>query len=51
MPAAGGLPQPRVRYDDPTKAVWRVYSISNGKLYVSIAEYDSDIYVMDLDFR
>ncbi len=31
--------------------MWRGYSISNGKLYVSIAEYESDIYVTDLDFR
>ena len=51
MSAAGGRPRLRVRFDDPSRPVWRVFSVSEGKLYVSIAEFESDIYVMDLEMR
>jgi Tol biopolymer transport system component len=47
--AAGGQPRLLVRYDDPTKQVfiWG-FSVGDGKVYLTVSEYESDIYVMDL---
>jgi Tol biopolymer transport system component len=49
IPAAGGQPRLLVRYDDPTKQVffWG-FSVGDGKVYLTVSEYESDIYVMDL---
>ncbi len=49
VPAAGGEPRLLVRYDDPTKQVfiWG-FSVGDGKVYLTVSEFESDIYVMDL---
>jgi Tol biopolymer transport system component len=51
IPAAGGTPRMVVRFDDPTKSVWMIYSLADGKVYFSLSEYESDIYVMDLEME
>ena len=52
MPAGGGRPRLLVRYDDPEKQVF-IYglTVGDGKLYFSIGEFESDIYVMDLEMN
>jgi serine/threonine-protein kinase len=51
IPAAGGTPHVVVRFDDPTKSVWMIYSLGDDRVYFSLAEYESDIYVMDLEME
>jgi hypothetical protein len=51
MPAVGGRPRPLVRFDDRTKQVQWGFSLGDGKVYLSVAEYESDIYVMDLELK
>ena len=51
MPAGGGRPHVLVRFDDPTKHVQLAFSVGDGKVYLSVAEYESDVYVMDLVMR
>ncbi len=49
IPAAGGQPRLLVRYDDPAKQVFAWgFSVGDGKVYLTVSEYESDIYVMDL---
>ena len=52
LPATGGEPRVVVRYDDPTRELFFVgFSIGIGKVYVSLGEYEADIYAMDLETR
>ncbi len=51
IPMEGGRPRLVVRYDDPTMQVHFGFTIGNGRVYLSVAEYDSDIYVMDMVIR
>ena len=51
IPVAGGQARQRIRFDDPTKNFGYGFSVGNGKVYLSVAEYESDIYVMDLVIR
>jgi serine/threonine-protein kinase len=52
IPAAGGIPQEVVRFDDPTKNVsWVPFTLGDDKVYFSMREVESDIYVMDLEMR
>jgi serine/threonine-protein kinase len=51
MPAEGGWPRLVVRFDDPTKDVWLPYSVGDNKIFLSLAEYESDIYAMDLSTK
>ncbi len=49
VPPAGGEPRLLVRYDDSAKQVfiWG-FSVGDGKVYLTVSEFESDIYVMDL---
>jgi TolB protein len=49
IPAQGGSPREVVRFDDPTKNVWPMYSLGEDRVYFSVREVESDIYVMDLE--
>jgi serine/threonine-protein kinase len=51
IPAAGGSPREVVRFDDAMKDVWPIPSVGDHKVYLSVAEHESDIYVMDLEMR
>ena len=49
VPAAGGEPRLLVRYDDPATQVFVFgFSVGDGKVYLTVSEFESDIYVMDL---
>ena len=51
IPATGGLARQVVAYDDPALAVAdHVYGLGVGpdRLYLTVAEYDSDIWVAKL---
>ncbi len=49
VPAAGGEPRLLVRYDDPATQVFvSGLSVGDGKVYLTVSEFESDIYVMDL---
>ena len=49
MPAAGGEPRLLIRYDDPARQVFVYgFSVGDGKVYLTVSEFESDIYVMDL---
>ncbi len=55
MPVAGGEPTKLVAFDDPSLTVLNssaVHSLTVGpdRFYVTISEYESDIYVMDLEY-
>jgi len=51
MPAAGGTPQPVIRFDDRTRRVPYAPTIGHGMIYLPIGEMESDIYVMDVEIR
>jgi len=51
IPAAGGTPQMFIRFDEPTKLSWSLYSMGAGKVYFTVGETESDIYVMDLEMQ
>jgi len=53
MPATGGKPNRLVAFDDPSLTVYKAgHSLTVGPdhFYVTISEYESDIYVMDLEY-
>ena len=51
IPATGGEPRLVVTVDDPSLLLFRTgVSVGAERLYFSVAEYESDIYVMDLQY-
>ena len=50
IPATGGSPRLVIRFDDPTRAASRRITVGAGKVYLSLAEHQSDIWVMDLEY-
>ena len=51
IPATGGEPRLVVTVDDPSLLLFRTgVSVGAERLYLSVAEYESDIYVMDLQY-
>jgi hypothetical protein len=46
-----GASQLVVRYPDQSKPVWPVFSLGDSVVYLSVAEHESDVYVMDLVIR
>ena len=55
MPVAGGEPTRLVAFDDPSLTVLasqavRSLSVGPDRFYITISEYESDIYVMDLEY-
>jgi len=53
IPANGGDPTKVVAFDDPSRSVpvdLRVLTVGPENLYLTIAEYESDIWVMDLEW-
>lgn len=49
IPAAGGTPRPVVLLDDPTKPPTFGFSLHGNTVYFSVTEYESDVYVMDVE--
>ena len=53
VPANGGDAAKVVAFDDPSLSVpidLTLLTVGRGNLYLTISEYESDIYVMDLDW-
>ncbi len=50
IPADGGDATKVVAFDDPSLAVFGTITVGPENLYLTIAEYESDIYVMDLEY-
>ena len=50
IPASGGSATEVVAFDDPSVRVLELFTVSPENLYLTIAEYESDIWVMDLDW-
>ena len=48
IPAEGGSPRLRVRFDDTSRPVQFGFSLTADEVYFSIVEYEGDIYVMDV---
>ena len=40
----------RVAFDDPSLSVYNRLTVGPDRFYLSISEYESDIYVMDLEW-
>jgi len=51
VPVDGGIPRKLVRFDDPTRRVSASFSLGTDRLYFSLMESESDIYVMDLEMQ
>jgi len=50
IPTTGGEASQVVAFDDPSLSVLYNLTVGPKRLYLSIAEYESDIYVMDLEW-
>jgi hypothetical protein len=49
-PVDGGEPTLVVAFDDPSRFVLPVLTVGPDNLYLTVAEYESDIWVMDLEW-
>jgi Tol biopolymer transport system component/tRNA A-37 threonylcarbamoyl transferase component Bud32 len=51
IPVAGGAPRLVVTYDDPAlHHAFRLFSVGPDRLYLTVAQYESDIWVAKLDW-
>ena len=50
IPADGGDATKVVAFDDPSLTVLGTITVGPKNLYLTISEYESDIYVMDLEY-
>jgi Tol biopolymer transport system component len=50
VPVEGGEATMVVAFDDPSRMVFRTVTVGPEHFYVTIAEHESDIWVMDLDW-
>jgi serine/threonine-protein kinase len=50
IPVGGGKATKVVAFDDPLLTPWGMIAVGPENLYLTIAEYESDIYVMDLEW-
>jgi hypothetical protein len=50
IPATGGDANKVVVFDDPTRGVYSTLTVGPEHLYFTVTEYESDIWVMDLEW-
>ncbi len=50
VPAAGGTARPVVLIDDPRYSLAQNLTLYEGNLYVTLTEYDADVWTMELDY-
>jgi len=50
IPANGGDATKVVAFDDPSRTVFEGLTVGPEDLYFTISEYESDIWVMDLEW-
>ena len=51
IPVTGGESTQLVAFDDPSLTVYRTLTVGPDHFYLSVAEYESDIWVMDLEWE
>jgi hypothetical protein len=51
VPLSGGKPEQLVRFDDPLREFYFDWSGDGGQFYFMLAEFESDVWVMELDER
>ncbi len=49
-PVTGGEATQLVAFDDPSRSVFTALTVGPDHFYLTISEYESDIYVMDLEY-
>jgi hypothetical protein len=50
IPSAGGEPAKVMAFDDPERTVFSAgFGLSSERLYLALSEYESDIWVTDLN--
>lgn len=51
MPVEGGVPSLAIDFDDPERYLYQWgFSAASDSMYVVLTEYESDIWVMDLEW-
>ncbi len=50
VPVTGGEATQLVAFDDPSLSVFNTLTVGPDHFYLTISEYESDIYVMDLEY-
>ncbi len=50
FPVTGGDATQLVAFDDPSLSVYPALTVGADHIYLTISEYESDIYVMDLEY-
>ena len=50
FPVTGGEATQLVAFDDPSLSVYHRLTVGPDRFYITISEYESDIYVMDLEW-
>jgi dipeptidyl aminopeptidase/acylaminoacyl peptidase len=50
FPVTGGEATQLVAFDDPSLSVFNMLTVGADRFYLTISEYESDIYVMDLEW-
>jgi Tol biopolymer transport system component len=50
FPVTGGEATQLVAFDDPSLSVFNMLTVGPDRFYLTISEYESDIYVMDLEY-
>jgi hypothetical protein len=50
LPVTGREARQLVAFDDPSRSVFPALSVGPDHFYLTISEYESDIYVMDLEY-
>ena len=52
IPSSGGHPVKAVSFDDPERTVliYAGITLASNRLYLTFSEYESDIWVMDLEW-
>ncbi len=50
VPVSGGEATLLVEFDDPSLTLYPELTVGADRFYLSVAEYESDIWVMDLEY-
>jgi serine/threonine-protein kinase len=49
LPVTGGSPSKVIAFDDPSVEVQEAFTVGSNEIYLTVAEYESDIWVVDLE--
>jgi serine/threonine-protein kinase len=51
VPLEGGVPRELIRFDDPARQPRPEMAVHDGVVYFTLGEFESDVWVMDLEWR